>query len=76
MLGVSHMSNPGHDLFNTQADDILAPKRQGEIAELIAVLKKVQPTKIAVEADFSDSRTARNHSDYLAGTHQLTEFAR
>lgn len=72
VLGVYHMSNPGHDLFNTQADDVLAPKRQAEIAQLIATLKKFQPTKIAVEADFSDSRTSRNYNDYLAGTHQLT----
>ena len=27
VLGVYHMSNPGHDIFNMQADDVLAPKR-------------------------------------------------
>jgi len=34
VLGTYHMANPGHDLFNTKADDVLAPKRQAEIAEL------------------------------------------
>jgi hypothetical protein len=27
VLGVYHMANPGHDIFNMQADDVLAPKR-------------------------------------------------
>ena len=50
VLGVYHMANPGHDIFNMQADDVLAPKRQAEIAQLIAALKSFHPTKIAVEA--------------------------
>src|SRR3954465_13405401 len=52
VLGVYHMANPGHDLFNVQADDVLAPKRQREIAELAEALKRFRPTKIAVEADY------------------------
>src|SRR5207247_312395 len=51
VLGVYHMANPGHDIFNMQADDVLAPKRQAEIAQVIAALKKFNPTKIALEAD-------------------------
>ncbi|HMD14866.1 MAG TPA: hypothetical protein VKI62_09590, partial [Bacteroidota bacterium] len=35
VLGVYHMSNPGHDIYNMKADDVLAPKRQTEIAQLI-----------------------------------------
>jgi hypothetical protein len=31
VLGVYHMANPGHDVFNMLADDVLAPKRQAEI---------------------------------------------
>lgn len=72
VLGVYHMSNPGRDIFNMQADDVLAPKRQAEIAQVIAALKRFNPTKIAVERDFSDSRIARDYSDYLAGNHELT----
>jgi hypothetical protein len=38
VLGTYHMANPGRDIFNMQADDVLAPKRQTEIAEVVAVL--------------------------------------
>ena len=44
VLGVYHMANPGKDIFNMKADDVLAPKRQAEIAQLIEVLKKFHPT--------------------------------
>ena len=72
VLGVYHMANPGRDIFNTQADDVLAPKRQAEIQQLLAVLRRFQPTKIAVEADVNDRRIARSYDDYLAGKHELT----
>jgi len=72
VLGVYHMSNPGHDIVNTRADDVLAPKRQAEIAQLTAVLKKYQPTKIAVERDPGDDRMSKDYRDYLAGKHELT----
>ena len=39
VLGVYHMANPGRDIFNMQADDVLAPKRQAEIAQVIAALE-------------------------------------
>ena len=32
VLGVYHMSNPGRDVFNTEADDVLSPKRQAAAA--------------------------------------------
>jgi hypothetical protein len=72
VLGVYHMANPGSDVFNTQADDVLAPKRQAEIAEVIAVLKKFRPTKIAVEARINDDAVSRRYGDYLLGKHDLT----
>jgi hypothetical protein len=34
IVGGFHMSNPGHDMHNVQADDMLAPKRQAEIARV------------------------------------------
>jgi len=67
VLGVYHMANPGRDIFNTQADDVLTPKRQQELAELAAVLGKFRPTKIAVEADPGDAFQKR-YAGYLAGT--------
>ena len=72
VLGVYHMANPGRDIFNTQADDVLAPKRQAEIAQLVAVLERFRPTKIAVEADFSSDRVPKAYAEYLAGRHELT----
>ncbi|MCA1581432.1 MAG: DUF5694 domain-containing protein [Acidobacteria bacterium] len=72
VLGVYHMANPGHDIFNTQADDVLAPGRQAEIAQLVAALEKFHPTKIAVEADVYDKRVPKAYADYLAGQHELT----
>ena len=70
VLGVYHMANPGLDVFNMKADDVLAPKRQAEIAQLIEVLKKFQPTRIAIEADMY-GRRRQEYSDYLAGKHTL-----
>jgi hypothetical protein len=72
VLGVYHMANPGHDLFNMKADDVLAPKRQAEIAQLIEVLKRFHPTKIAVERNAGDDRIPKGYADYLAGKHELT----
>jgi hypothetical protein len=72
VLGTYHMANPGRDIFNMQADDVLAPKRQQEIAQLIEVLKRFHPTKIAIEADIESQRAGREYSDYLAGKYTLS----
>jgi hypothetical protein len=71
ILGVYHMANPGHDLFNSKADDVLAPKRQAEIADVIAALKKFNATKIAIESDPGGERP-KGYAEYLAGKHELT----
>lgn len=49
VLGLYHFDNPGADIVNSEVDDMLAPRRQREIAALVASLAKWQPTKIAVE---------------------------
>lgn len=72
VLGVYHMANPGRDVFNMRADDVLAPKRQAEIAQLIEVLKGFRPTKVAVERDAWDDRIPRDYAGYVAGKHELT----
>jgi hypothetical protein len=72
VLGTYHMANPGRDIHNMKADDVLAPKRQAEIAELISTLKRFRPTRIAVERNVGDERTAKDYAGYLAGTHELT----
>lgn len=72
VLGTYHMNSPGHDVFNMQIDDVLAPKRQAEIAQVIEVLKKFNPTKIALETDVYSDRRPKEYADYLAGKHELT----
>lgn len=54
ILGTYHMGNPRLDGKNLEADDVLLPKRQREIAELIEKLARFNPTKIAVESPYSE----------------------
>lgn len=71
VLGVYHMANPGRDIFNMRADDVLAEKRQREIAELVTVLEKFRPTKIALEQT-SQERLDERFAKYRAGEYVLT----
>jgi hypothetical protein len=66
IVGDFHMSNPGRDQHNLTVDDILAPKRQEEIAAVTDALNRFHPTAVAAEwpADIAGERYAR----YLAGT--------
>jgi Family of unknown function (DUF5694) len=73
ILGSYHMANPGRDVFNMQADDVLSPKRQKEIVELIEVLKKFKPTKVAIETNVFSKRRTDEYANYLAGKHTLTQ---
>jgi hypothetical protein len=72
VLGVYHMANPGRDIHNMRSDDVLAPKRQAEIGQLVEVLKRFRPTRVAVERDAFDSRIAKDYADYVAGSHELS----
>jgi hypothetical protein len=70
VLGTYHMGNPGRDIFNLKADDVLSPKRQAEIRELVDALLRFRPTKIALEADSGGPRI-KQYQDYLAGKYEL-----
>jgi hypothetical protein len=59
LLGTYHMENPGADVFNTRADDVLAPKRQAELEALATRLARFRPQQIAVEAPLGDSAALR-----------------
>jgi len=72
ILGTYHMANPGRDVFNMSADDVLAPKRQAEIGELLEVLKRFKPTKIAIESTVYEDRRLKQYAEYLAGVYTLT----
>lgn len=49
-IGSYHMGNPGRDVHNTKADDVLTDKRQREIAEVARLIERYRPTKVMVEA--------------------------
>lgn len=72
VLGTFHMANPGRDIFNAQVDDMLSPARQQQIAELVEVLQRFRPTKVAIEAEANSERVARNYAAYLAGSYSLS----
>jgi len=72
ILGTYHMANPGHDVFNMEADDVLLPKRQKDITQLIEVLKKFRPTKIAIESDIWSKNRTQQYADYVAGKFTLS----
>jgi hypothetical protein len=74
LLGVYHMANPGQDVVNVEADDVLAPTRQEELVELADCLERWNPDAIAVEYP----RTGQEHLDRLYeefrdGTHAYDE---
>ena len=49
LVGTYHFSNPGKDLNNVKAVDILAADRQREIGKVVAALARFAPTQVAVE---------------------------
>lgn len=49
IVGTFHMANPGKDIHDVHVDDVLAPKRQVEIAAIIAGLARFRPTMVDVE---------------------------
>lgn len=71
LVGSYHMSNPGLDTFNLEADDVLAAGRQSEIETLVDRLAWFEPTKVAVEAPWGDTLAAARYARYLAGDHEL-----
>lgn len=71
ILGTYHMGNPGLDLNNVKADDVRAPKRQKEIADFIALVKKFKPTRIAVEQTPNDAQYLKHYQEYLDGKYEL-----
>jgi hypothetical protein len=49
VVGMFHMGNPSRDLHDVHADDVLAPKRQAEMAVIVAGLAQFRPTEVDVE---------------------------
>ena len=73
ILGSGFFTNPGINTFNYRMDDVLAPKRQSEMEQLVTQIKEFRPTKIAVYADESyDAELNANYQGYLEGTYEAT----
>ena len=49
VVGTYHFGNPGLDLNNPKADDVLKPQRQRELEALADAVIEFRPTKIMVE---------------------------
>lgn len=71
ILGTYHMDNPGLDSVNLNADDVLSPRRQAEINELLDRLARFQPTRIMIEAQYRSVSVPNLYKKYLAGEHKL-----
>ena len=72
ILGTVHFGGSTADLFSPSVPDILSEKRQRELADMIAALKRYQPTKIAVErTPASMAKLNANYQAYLKGDYQL-----
>src|SRR5215813_1687363 len=72
ILGTVHFGGSTADLFSPSVPDILTEKRQRELADVIAALKRYQPTKIAVEvAPAGIAKLNASYQAYLKGEYQL-----
>jgi hypothetical protein len=71
ILGSYHMSNPGLDSVNLQADDVLSANRQQEIADVVERLARFAPTKVAIEAPYRDGVVPGRYSKYLKREYTL-----
>ena len=73
ILGSTFFTNPDINVFNVKMDDVLAPKRQSEMEQLVTQLKAFSPTKIAVYVDErDDAEINANYQGYLEGTYEPT----
>jgi hypothetical protein len=69
ILGTYHMGNPGLDLHNVEADDVLKPDRQEQLQAVADGLARFKPTRIAIEwkADDLPMHAVPAYHDYLDG---------
>jgi hypothetical protein len=72
-IGSYHMGNPGRDVHNTRADDVLAERRQAEIADVVRRLAAFRPTRVMVEAEVGrQEEIGKRYTDSCKGERPLT----
>lgn len=71
IVGVAHLVSR-HDVHNsTFGDSPLSPRRQAQVADVVAHLARFHPTKVLIEAAFGDSEYPAEYRRYLAGRFTL-----
>jgi len=66
LVATFHFSNPGADLHNVKAIDVLAPDRQREVAAAVTALARFKPTQVGVE--WPDKLVQERYPRFLDGT--------
>ncbi|WP_109852230.1 DUF5694 domain-containing protein [Aquimarina sp. AU58] len=68
VLGMMHLHNPGADEVNMDIGNIHSDKRQAELKQLIDLVVRFKPTKIAIEATLGDTLWSETYyTKYLNG---------
>jgi hypothetical protein len=71
IVGVAHLV-ARRDVHNSAlTDSPLSPRRQAQIADLVAHLARFHPTKVLIEATFGDQKYPDEYRRYLAGQFTL-----
>ena len=65
VIGTYHMSNPNPDMHDARSDDVLAPKRQAEIARIVNGIAHFRPT--VVDAEWRRDVADKRYPAYLSG---------
>ncbi|WP_438422777.1 DUF5694 domain-containing protein [Aquimarina macrocephali] len=66
ILGMIHLHNPGADEVNMDVGNIHSNKRQAELKQLIDLVVRFKPTKIAIEATLGDTLWSQTYyTNYL-----------
>lgn len=71
VVGTFHMAG-GHDMVNPNVKDIMEPRRQKEVLELVDRLAAFKPNKIAVESLYGTDSVQRRLDALLTGKYEFT----
>lgn len=73
VFGTFHFKDAGHDSYKSEYDiDILSQQRQNELQEVIQLLSKFRPTKIALEKDtHKQGKYDSLYNQWLTGNFEL-----
>lgn len=70
IVGISHLV-ARQDLHNFDLGDPMSARMQKQIADAMQHLLRFQPTKVAIEAEFSNQKIRQEYLDYLGGKFTL-----